>query len=240
MNAVKDLSGKKFGKLLVLKRDEAAPVGRSKWICQCDCGNTVSVYRNHLTTGNTVSCGCERIGMNSRDISGKRFGRLFVLERTENKSRNVYIYKCKCDCGKICYISGAHLRNGATKSCGCYSSEVSHNNIKLAKEKRSEFYVNDTDVLIISKETLQANNTSGCRGVSFDKSVNLWKAYINFRGKRYYLGSSTDIKDAIAYRKEAEENIFGNFLKWYSENYPEEWERIQNKKHSKDKTSPEP
>ena len=53
MNRVKDLSGQRFGRLVVLHRDESAPAGRSKWVCRCECGETVSVLRNHLVSGST-------------------------------------------------------------------------------------------------------------------------------------------------------------------------------------------
>jgi len=47
-----------------------------------------------------------------KDISGKRFGRLVVLERTKNKRGSVYCWLCKCDCGKKLEISGRDLRVG--------------------------------------------------------------------------------------------------------------------------------
>ena len=51
----KDLTGKKFGRLLVIKR---TLVGH--WLCKCDCGNDVTVCMDNLKTGNTKSCGCIR------------------------------------------------------------------------------------------------------------------------------------------------------------------------------------
>lgn len=49
--------GLKCGRLTVLSRDEAA-VGRAKWVCQCECGKSLSVDGRYLRDGRTVSCGC--------------------------------------------------------------------------------------------------------------------------------------------------------------------------------------
>jgi hypothetical protein len=32
-------------------------------------------------------------------------------------------WRCKCDCGNYKVISGKSLRNGETRSCGCYQRE---------------------------------------------------------------------------------------------------------------------
>lgn len=65
-----DLTGQRFGRLTVLKRDPEDyiyperfdnPQKRhtaAKWICRCDCGNTVSILGANLRHGNTQSCGC--------------------------------------------------------------------------------------------------------------------------------------------------------------------------------------
>lgn len=55
MNKTEDLTGQRFGKLLVLKRAEE--IGRN-WICKCDCGNTCIVNAKLLKNKHTQSCGC--------------------------------------------------------------------------------------------------------------------------------------------------------------------------------------
>ncbi len=52
-----------------------------------------------------------------KDISGKFFGKLKVLEFS-HIDKTAY-WKCVCECENNCIISGARLRNGHTKSCGC-------------------------------------------------------------------------------------------------------------------------
>ena len=55
------LIGKRFGRLIVTgyAGDEyVRSNNESKWMCQCDCGNTAIVGRNKLQTGHTQSCGC--------------------------------------------------------------------------------------------------------------------------------------------------------------------------------------
>ena len=53
-----DLSGKTFGKLTVLKPTDKRIGNSIAWLCQCECGGEILVSTNHLTTGNTQSCGC--------------------------------------------------------------------------------------------------------------------------------------------------------------------------------------
>lgn len=54
-----DETGNRYGRLTVIKEDpNRNNHGLVKWICQCDCGNIVSVCGNSLRTGKTKSCGC--------------------------------------------------------------------------------------------------------------------------------------------------------------------------------------
>lgn len=59
-----DLTNQKFGRLKVVGRDgyHIYPSGkrRAKWLCQCDCGNLVSVVTSDLKNAHTQSCGCLR------------------------------------------------------------------------------------------------------------------------------------------------------------------------------------
>lgn len=57
-----DLTGKKFGKLTVIKKVGVSKEQQSKWLCKCDCGNEVVVSRTNLSINKTktVSCGCWR------------------------------------------------------------------------------------------------------------------------------------------------------------------------------------
>lgn len=57
------------------------------------------------------------------DLTGKRFNRLTVIKRMPNK-KNITMWLCRCDCGKEIISSGGHLKDGHTKSCGCYKTEV--------------------------------------------------------------------------------------------------------------------
>lgn len=58
-----------------------------------------------------------------KDLTGMRFGKLTVLERTDdwiNPKGHRYIqWLCRCDCGNTVVIKGASLTAGYNKSCGC-------------------------------------------------------------------------------------------------------------------------
>lgn len=52
------------------------------------------------------------------DVTGQRFGKLTVLGLDYNYRGHNY-WKCKCDCGNELTVTGAFLRKGVTRSCGC-------------------------------------------------------------------------------------------------------------------------
>lgn len=56
-----------------------------------------------------------------------------------------------------------------------------------------------------------SNNTSGRKGVSYNKKLHKYQVNIQYNKKNYYLGVFSDINDAIKVRKDAEENLFGEF-----------------------------
>lgn len=62
MSKFKDLTGKKFGRLLVIEHAgvHTTPCGtkRQLWKCVCDCGAEKIVQGNALLQGHTKSCGC--------------------------------------------------------------------------------------------------------------------------------------------------------------------------------------
>lgn len=59
MSAKKDMIGKKFGMLTVLKEiEERNSRGLVCYLCKCDCGNEVVACGRDMTRGHTHSCGC--------------------------------------------------------------------------------------------------------------------------------------------------------------------------------------
>ena len=61
------------------------------------------------------------------DLTGMRFGRLLVLNEdcsVERLKSKPVKWKCLCDCGQECIVSGTDLRALKTQSCGCLRAET--------------------------------------------------------------------------------------------------------------------
>lgn len=207
-----DLIGKTFGKLTVV--DRSLTTKGKPWVCVCDCGNKKLVMSNRLLTGSVRSCGCLRSEVRIKDLAGQRFGKLVAIKRAGKKNNNSQVWECLCDCGNTCEVSARNLRVGSTNSCGCLLNEARSAAMKKAREVRETHYIYGTDLYQLCQEP-RRNNTSGTVGVTYDSSTKLWTAMIEFKKKRYYLGSSKDINVAIKLRKEAENHLHGKFLEWY-------------------------
>ena len=57
------------------------------------------------------------------NLSGRRFGRLTVLEEAGRNKWEQFLWKCLCSCGTIKVVNGNNLRIGDTKFCGCLQKE---------------------------------------------------------------------------------------------------------------------
>lgn len=74
------------------------------------------------------------------DLTGKRFGYLKVVERSENTQYGEVCWLCECKCGTRKIIRGYSLRKGRTKSCGCLATEQSSENNKKHGMKGTRLY----------------------------------------------------------------------------------------------------
>lgn len=211
-----DLTGKQFGLLKVLGRDEEKKGRYVFWLCECRCKKIVSVRGDHLKSGNTVSCGCKndenihKMQRNSIDITDKRFGHL-VARYYVKSGKCGTIWHCECDCGGSIDTYAAYLSKGDVTSCGCLADK----NREIQNKKLRSMIVDNTNIGIIKKTEPNKNSSTGIRGVSLCTSKQRYIAEISFQKRRYYLCSSADIEVCRAARKEAEKHLFGDFLEWY-------------------------
>ena len=144
------------------------------------------------------------------DLIGKRFGLLRVVG---NSSREGYVV-CWCDCGTFKDIRATSLtkKKDPTRSCGCLQREIVStvgrttisSNSKEQVENNRKFRTNFGSISCEKPK----NNTSGHKGVSWNKSHGKWQAYIGVHHKCIKLGYFTDIEEAIKARMEAEEKYF--------------------------------
>lgn len=73
------------------------------------------------------------------DLTGKRFGKLFVVRR-DGSGKGQALWFCKCDCGREISVAGSHMRRGNTKSCGCWRHEFSKVMKSTHGKTRSKIY----------------------------------------------------------------------------------------------------
>lgn len=100
------------------------------------------------------------------DLTGRRYGRLLVLKRVENRADRT-CWLCKCECGNSTTVTGRLLNTGHTKSCGCYRLEL----IRLEKGEAAfnSVYRNYADgarrrglVFCLSKEEFRTITKQNC------------------------------------------------------------------------------
>ena len=125
MKEIEDLTGQKFGKLLVVEE-----AGRKKrevlWKCLCDCGNYCYQVGHRLRKGKVKSCGCLKRSPKKRvkadEIIGKTFNELTVIEKIGKDERGT-LFMCQCSCGNTTLLHTRDIVSGNTRSCGCLSTK---------------------------------------------------------------------------------------------------------------------
>lgn len=123
MGKAEDLTGKRFGRLLVECRVESDKYGNSQWQCLCDCGNRKIAVASALRRGDTSSCGCRYKETRPKRINriGEVHGRLTVLRKSDDTDSPGWV--CHCSCGRDIIISYESLNSGV-QSCGCLRADT--------------------------------------------------------------------------------------------------------------------
>lgn len=207
MREYESLIGKRFGMLTVREQLPSDKSGNRRWLCVCDCGNTSAVTTGNLRSGHTRSCGC----IKQVRLEEQRFGRLTVLELSEERlprgEQKRLAWKCRCECGNIVYRTSESLQNNKERMCAeCARRE------SVRKAVQEAGFVEGTQISKLKSTKLSAANTSGCRGVYWNKRQKKWEAKLKFKGKLMSFGAYFDFEDAVKARKRAEEEIYGAFL----------------------------
>lgn len=98
-----DLTGQRFGRLLVIGECGRSKDGQKVYLCRCDCGNETKVRSGNLRRGTTKSCGCinrESVAKRNKDSAkhggcGTRLYRIWYDMRQRcryDKSINWHLY----------------------------------------------------------------------------------------------------------------------------------------------------
>lgn len=88
-----DLTGQKFGRLIVIEFSSKDSRSNTYWLCRCDCGIAKIVYGGNLKNGHTKSCGCLHIkhGHNTRKKRSKTYGSWdHMIQRCTNTNEADY------------------------------------------------------------------------------------------------------------------------------------------------------
>ena len=190
-----DLTGNKYGRLTVLGDDGTrTKSGKVLWHCLCECGNTTYVRADHLKNGSVGSCGClneEKKHERFKNLTNTETDNFKVIDRAYSKNQRVY-WNCVCKhCGNHIELQSNQIERHS--SCGCKQN-------RSTKERMAE--ISDPESLKTNKPT--AKNTTGVRGVYYNKRKKRYVAYINVDRKSKYLGSSVYLEEAAKIRREAE------------------------------------
>lgn len=168
-----DIRGKRFGRLIVIKRD-LNPLGYGVyWITQCDCGGEKSVHGYSLTHGLTRSCGCLRREVGQRNIRTNRRNSGHPLRSL------LRIYKYQADRKKLVWtLTDEEFFALVIRDCHYCSSPpaftpwVQFENIKIA--------ANGVDRMDNEKGYISENSVPCCKVCNRAKLTMDYESFIRF------------------------------------------------------------
>ena len=229
MSNLIDLTGQRFGKLVVIKLSTPKGTKHHKWLCKCDCGNECTVSRDNLISGITKSCGCLRKEVTSQLSKSKARKITYSFYEDYVIGDDGCGHQFMIDVDDYEKIKERHW----TYAEGYWSTCIKIDN-KKTQIRMHNFIIQSKDGYVIDhadknksnnrksnlrQATVSQNgmnsklrkNISGITGVGLDKRWNKWYATITINKKSIWLGEYADKDDAIKARLLAEAKYFGDF-----------------------------
>lgn len=143
------------------------------------------------------------------DLTNKKFGKLTALYDDGRDKYGNRLWNCSCECGNETVVRTHHLTTGQIQSCGCGQVEGLRKSIK---ENRHPDLQGGTKISLLNSK-IPITNTSGYKGVTWNKKRKKWQAQIQFKKKNYFLGYFDDKEEAYGARKAAEDQLFNKVNK---------------------------
>ena len=239
MPPFKDLTGNRYGRLVVVKRVEN--LGKDvAYLCQCDCGKEKVVRGKCLRDGGTNSCGCyhDEVALKNRADSIKKnlpikneYSFDGDVGKCSLKDGRFFIFDAD-DYDKIKDFTWSIWSNGyaCNKKLGLLhryvlgypDGNIDHINTIRTDNRKCNLRVCDQSENMANRGP-QKNNAYGYKGITLVKTSGRYLAQIAFRGTHYNLGRFDTAEEAAhAYDRKAIE-LHGKFanlnfpLEYYEE-----------------------
>lgn len=232
-----ELKGKQFGRLIVLEEAGRNKYKNVLWKCKCRCGKITYQTTHNLVKGLVVSCGCKAreggnsdtwfkplpVYINKYDLETYDYGvgyykdKKFLFDKEDydlikdyswHISDNDYVKSNK-------KIDGTQLKKTIRMHILVMHSdpkkyEVDHIHHNILDNRKSQLRkILHCENMMNSK--LRSDNTTGVKGVYWDKSRNKWLVSITAYKRTYHIGRFDKFEDAVKARQNAEEKYQKNF-----------------------------
>lgn len=234
MGKLIDLTGQKFGRLIVEKRvpapEKVKEKTRAYWSCRCECGSNknVIVSGKQLRECKTLSCGCLLIEKLKQYNEKQRKNNIFQLnenyivgitnkgnfhfdildlEKVKNINRCWHINKNRY---VIIKYKGKEIKLQNFLMEPPVGFIVDHIDGDTLNNRRSNLRI-CKEIDNAKNKGIQINNTSGVKGVNWNCKLEQWQVRIGYNKKRIHLGYFNDFEEAVKVRKEAEKYYFKEF-----------------------------
>lgn len=183
---IKDLTFQRFGRLIAVHISEPAKNRQSKWLCRCDCGKMNIIRTTRLVNGMTKSCGCLAAETTAKRNykHGLSDHKLYLVwaeikSRCTNKKHSKYpayggrgILLCKEWIDDPESFIRWSINNGWKPGLEIDRED----NDGIYEPNNCRFVIRAVN--ICNTQLLRTDNSSGFRGVYFDKTFKSWKAQV--------------------------------------------------------------
>lgn len=221
-----DRTGEVFGRLTALKCtqkcNKAKGVSSTKYLCECECGNTKEVAVNSLVSGATKSCGCLTKEITTK-LMTKHGATVGGIKNPTYESWRGMKERCSYE-GHKSYEkyggSGIEVCKEWVNSFSTFLSDMGERpdaktldridpNLGYYKDN-CRWATHSTQAYNIHKES---GGTSSRVGISWHKKIGKWQVRLTLDYKEHHIGYFDNEEDAIKAREDAEVYYRGENLK---------------------------
>lgn len=213
MGKLIDLTGVKFGRLTVIKRDDTKD-SKVKWICKCLCGNYKPVYGSYLRSGETESCGCLR-----KESLIKRSTKHGNAPREGVSPEHSTWHAIKQRCGNPNHKRYKDYGGRGISICDRWNNSFmdflsdmgekpspkhSIERIDVNKNYEPDNCKWATTLEQARNQRVRSDNKTGTKGVHWCSTKQRYKVMITVNGKLKHIGTFKILKEAKEAREKAE------------------------------------